>query len=86
MIVLVGIEGKGRGSQQHTVAPGESLSLIAGRYWKDVLLWPLLHDANQATIGLDPNQLTSGQVLTVPDLTSFTPGEISNARQRGQHW
>lgn len=76
----------GRRSQQHTVGAGESLSLIAGNYWKDVLLWPLLHDVNQATIGQDPNQLKVGDVLTVPDLASFTPGQISNARQRGQHW
>lgn len=78
--------GKGRKSQQHTIGAGESLSLIAGNYWKDVLLWPLLHDVNQATIGHDPNQLKVGDVLTVPDLASFTPGQISNARQRGQHW
>ena len=78
--------GKGRKVQQHTVAAGESLSLIAGHYWKDVLLWPLLHDVNQAKIGQDPNQLKLGDVLAVPDLSSFTPGEISNARQRGQHW
>lgn len=78
--------GKSRKVQQHTVAAGESLSLIAGRYWKDVLLWPLLHDVNQAKIGLDPNQLKLGEVLAVPDLSSFTPGQISNARQRGQHW
>jgi hypothetical protein len=77
--------GKGRQAQQHTVAAGQSLSLIAGHYWKDVLLWPLLHDANPA-IGRDPNQLQLGQVLAVPELASFTPGQISNARQRGLHW
>ncbi len=77
---------KGRRVQQHTVAPGQTLSLIAGHYWKDVLLWPLLHDVNRATTNRDPSRLKPGQVLSVPDLASFTPSEIRNARQRAQNW
>jgi nucleoid-associated protein YgaU len=34
-----------------TVQQGESLSLITLREWDDALLWPLLYDANQTTIG-----------------------------------
>jgi nucleoid-associated protein YgaU len=78
--------GKGRKVRQHIVVQGESLSLIAGHYWKDVLLWPLLHDANKGTIGLDPNQIKPGQNLMIPDLSSFAPGQLDNARQRGRNW
>ena len=78
--------GKGGGVRQHTVSAGQTLSSIAGYYWQDVLLWPLLHDTNKITIGSDPNQLKIGQLLTVPDLQSFTPGQISDARKRGRQW
>jgi hypothetical protein len=76
--------GKGRKAKQHIVVQGESLSLIAGHYWKDVLLWPLLHDANKGIP--DPNQIAPGQKLVIPDLASFTRGELDNARQRGRNW
>lgn len=76
--------GNGRRAQQHTVAPGQSLSLIAGHYWKDVLLLPLLYDANWAKIGPDPHRLKPRLVLIVPDITSFTPRQINDARERGR--
>jgi nucleoid-associated protein YgaU len=70
----------------HTVAKGESLSLIAGKYWQDITLWPLIHDANMATIGTDYNLIKPGQPLVIPDLKSFTQAQINAARARHRNW
>ena len=69
---------------KHTVASGESLSIIARRYWNDVLLWPLIYDANKGEIGPNWNQIKVNQLLTIPDIKKFTPAELNAARQRGR--
>jgi nucleoid-associated protein YgaU len=74
--------GAPTGDVNHTVASGESLSLIAGKYYKDVLLWPLIYDANVATIGNNPNLVRSNQRLLVPDIKKFTKPELDKARSR----
>lgn len=58
----------------HTVAVGDSLRLIALKYygmggqehWKEV------YNANKAVIGENPYIIKPGSVLTIPDLT-FVP-------------
>lgn len=77
--------GNGNGSR-YTVVSGDSLSLISGRYWGDVLLWPILYDANKQVVGPDPNKIVPGQKLTVPDIKAYSPQQISSARSRGQNW
>jgi len=49
-----------RGAATHTVQPGETLSAIARRY--GVSLWALI----QANSIVNPSQVLSGQVLTIP--------------------
>jgi len=70
----------------HTIVAGESLSLIAGKHWGDVLLFPLLYDANAATIGQNWNQLSVGARLTIPDKARFTQTQINQAHQRARNW
>jgi hypothetical protein len=76
------IGGSGNGST-YTVASGDSLSLISGRVWGDVLLWPILYDANRKVVGPDPNKIFPGQKLTVPNIKSFPPAKLADARNRG---
>jgi nucleoid-associated protein YgaU len=75
-----------RAGVNHTVAKGESLSLIAVKYWQDMTLWPLIYDANQKTIGTDYNLITPGQTLVIPDIKSFTQAELDAARARHRNW
>jgi hypothetical protein len=75
-----------RGVQQATVAAGDSISKIAQRCYGDMLLWPVIYDANRATVGANPNLVRPGQTLTVPDIGSFTPSQLNAARQRGRNW
>ncbi|WP_052764141.1 LysM peptidoglycan-binding domain-containing protein [Microvirga massiliensis] len=77
-----GCDGTPTGGISHTVASGESLSLIAGNYYKDVLLWPLIYDANVAIIGNNPNLIQPNQRLVVPDIKKFTKPELDKARSR----
>jgi nucleoid-associated protein YgaU len=70
----------------HTVVKGDSLSLIAVKYWQDMQLWPLIYDANQKTIGSNYNLIRPNQTLTVPDLKTFTPAQLDAARARARNW
>jgi Dyp-type peroxidase family len=50
----------------YTVRPGDSLFLIAQRAYNNAADWPIIYEANRQTIGLNPDVLHTGQVLTVP--------------------
>lgn len=72
--------------RMHVVKPGESLSLIAGMYWNDVLLWPILYDRNKSTVGPNPNLIQPGMRLVVPSIKGYSPSELTQIRQRGRSW
>ncbi len=72
--------------QKYTVVSGDSLSLISGRYWNDVLLWPILYDANKPVVGPDPNKIHPGQKLTVPSIAGYSQSQLNEARARGRNW
>ena len=76
--------GGGAGGKTYTVVSGDSLSLITGRLWGDVLLWPILYDANRAVVGSNPNLIKPGQKLTVPDIGKYSSAQLAEARNRGR--
>ncbi len=47
-------------NQTYTVQPGETLALIALKFYGDGNLWQLIYDANRNTIGPDSNQIQVG--------------------------
>jgi nucleoid-associated protein YgaU len=61
------------GLQTHVVQPGESLSTIARLYYgaEQGAHWITLYNNNRATIGEDPNLLSAGMELIIPDLSQF---------------
>jgi hypothetical protein len=72
---------------RHTVAPGEWLSMIAGRWYKgEVLFWPVIYDANRQVIGPNPNKLRRGQVLKIPSIQGYSPMQLDQIRRRGRDW
>lgn len=73
------------GPRHHTVKGGESLSIIAGCYYGDVLLWPVIYDANRQTLK-NPNLIQPGWVLNIPEPASISDGDKPALRQRGLHW
>ena len=50
----------------YTVQPGDSLSLIAGRYTGNVMNYPALYNANKGIIGGNPDLIQPGQRLVIP--------------------
>jgi nucleoid-associated protein YgaU len=70
----------------HIVAPGDSLSKIARQRYSDMMIWPLIYDANRATVGPNPNLIRPGQRLMIPRLASFTAAQIDEARRRAPAW
>ncbi|MCC6536378.1 MAG: LysM peptidoglycan-binding domain-containing protein [Bryobacterales bacterium] len=78
--------GGGGTSSTYTVVSGDSLSAITGRLWGDVLLWPILYDANVKTIGPNHNLIKVGQKLSVPDIKKYSPAQREQARTRGRNW
>ncbi len=69
--------------RHHTIRGGQSLSVIAGIYYDDVLLWPAIYDANRTTLGKDPNFVQPGWVINIPEI----PDKDRPALQaRGMKW
>lgn len=67
----------------HTVKGGESLSSIAGIYYKDVLLWPHILDHNKNSIR-NPNNLARGMLINIPPIPQSS--DLDALRQRGRNW
>jgi nucleoid-associated protein YgaU len=59
-----------RTKAEHTVAVGDSLRLIALKYYGPggQENWKVIYDANKAVIGENPYILKPGQVLKIPEL------------------
>lgn len=71
---------------QYTVVPGDSLSLISNKFWKDVLLWPIVYDKNKSVIGANPNLIKPGQKLTIPSIAGLSQSQLNDTRARGRNW
>ncbi|MBK6931297.1 MAG: LysM peptidoglycan-binding domain-containing protein [Saprospirales bacterium] len=52
---------------KHTVVKGESLSLIAKHYYKDMMKYKAIFEANRDILD-NPDVIHPGQVLTIPNL------------------
>ena len=52
-------------AQFHTVQSGESLSLIAKKYYGDAMKYPVIFEANKPMLS-DPDKIYPGQVLRIP--------------------
>ncbi len=52
---------------QYTVQEGDWLSKIALRAYGDMYAWEKIYEVNKETIGSNPDNLTAGQVLTIPN-------------------
>lgn len=81
-----GAPRNGNGSGPYTVASGDSLSVISGRFWGDVLLWPILYKANRQTVGPNPNRIAVGIKLRVPNIKGYSSQELEQARSEGRNW
>jgi len=53
-------------ARTYTVQPGDTLSIIAQKFYGDANLWPKIHDANRSVIGQDADQIIPGQNLVIP--------------------
>jgi nucleoid-associated protein YgaU len=60
----------------HTVQEGEDLWRISEQYYNTGLNWSLIAQANEVR---DPNQLTVGQELTIPELDTDSTEAIAEA-------
>ena len=58
-------------TKTHTVRRGETISIIAGRYYRDVHAWPAIYKANVDTVGIDPDILEAGTVLDIPEKSTW---------------
>ena len=73
-------------ARQYTVVSGDSLSLISGKFYQDVLLWPIVYDANRSVVGSNPNLIQPGMRLGIPDISGMSSAELSQTRERGRNW
>jgi hypothetical protein len=75
----------GPGGKTHIVRKGESLSLIAGKYYGDVLLWPVIYDANRPPCGSNPNLIEPNWRLKIASIAGKGKQELDAIRERGRH-
>ena len=54
------------GEQTYTVRPGDNLSRIAQKFYKDSEKWDLIYARNRKTIGPKPDNLKVGMKLVIP--------------------
>jgi 3D (Asp-Asp-Asp) domain-containing protein len=52
--------------QTYTVQSGDTLALIAQKFYGDGNLWELIYNTNRSIIGENPNQIQVGMVLVIP--------------------
>ncbi|MEG4879876.1 LysM peptidoglycan-binding domain-containing protein, partial [Microcoleus sp. K1-B6] len=50
----------------YTVQPGDTLSIIAQKFYGDANLWQRIYDANRGIIGDNPDRIFPGQNLVIP--------------------
>ncbi|MBL8178560.1 MAG: LysM peptidoglycan-binding domain-containing protein [Bryobacterales bacterium] len=81
-----GVPGGNGGAPFYTVVSGDSLSLISGRMWGDVLLWPILYKVNRPVVGSNPNLISAGMKLSVPNIKNYSSQELDQARSEGRNW
>ena len=51
----------------YVVVKGDNLSKIAKAFYGSASKWRLIHEANKAVVGNDPDRIQPGQVLTIPE-------------------
>ncbi|WP_436397831.1 LysM peptidoglycan-binding domain-containing protein [Roseobacter sp. S98] len=70
----------------YTVRPGDSLSQIAAREFRNAFLWTRIFEANRELIGSDPDRILAGSRLILPcdadgdEKIAETPGPESDVR------
>jgi nucleoid-associated protein YgaU len=60
-------------AQTYVTQGGDTLWALAERFYGDGNRWTALYEANSTAIGPDPNQLTAGKILIIPDLPPGPP-------------
>jgi hypothetical protein len=70
------------GAQSYTVRSGDTLFQIANTYYGDGLYYPVIMLASRDVV-LDPDKITPGMVLTIPDLQANLNNPRSRASVRG---
>lgn len=53
-------------ARTYTVQPGDTLSVIAQKFYGDANSWQIIYDANRSVIGDNPDQIFPGQNLVIP--------------------
>ncbi len=69
----------------HTVATGDTLSLLANRYLNDPQKWPLIWFENESKIGTNYNVLKPGMTLSIPQLP-VPEATMQRAREVARNW
>jgi hypothetical protein len=68
------------------VTKADWLSSLAGQFYGDVLLWPIIFDKNRSATFTNPNAIRPKQKIEIPPLPKLTPQEREQVRRRGLDW
>jgi hypothetical protein len=68
------------------VTKADWLSSLAGRFYNDMLLWPIIFDKNKSATFTNPNAVRPRQKIEIPPLPTLTPAKREEIRARGRNW
>lgn len=69
----------------HVIAPGESLSTLASKYYGDAGLWLVIWRANEVVIK-DPKKLKTGMEIVIPeDVQKLLGGNLKRENAKARH-
>lgn len=57
---------------EYIVKPGDSLSVIASKFYIGADMWPVIYKENEKKIGSDPDVIRPGQILKIPKANEVT--------------
>jgi nucleoid-associated protein YgaU len=60
------VAGGGGGGETYEVQAGDTLGIIAEKFYGDSTMWRPIYDANKDAIGPDPDKLKLGMQLKIP--------------------
>lgn len=64
--------GEGKASNKYIVVEGDTLGIIAKKFYGDSSKYMIIYEANKNVIGGNPASITPGMELTIPDISKST--------------
>jgi nucleoid-associated protein YgaU len=81
-----GLSSAGAQGNVYVVQPGDTLTLLAARFYGNGALWPTIYNANVALIGANPDLIRVGAQLVIPNSVSAAQAQTQAVSQAARSY